>query len=264
MTIRAVLFDLDDTLVPELSNYEATFRAVCEQAARERGIDVDRLRREVFDHARQLWRASPVIEHCRALGLGSPTSLLSDFPGDGPELAYLCEWAPAFRREAWYRAFTALGIDPDPLAWDLAETFRARQAASCPPFDDAVGALEALDGAYSLAVLSNGPADVQRAKLRASGLERFFAVVVVSSEIGCGKPDRRMFDVALNGLSVDPKDAVMVGDSLERDIAGARNAGVASVWLNRLRAPLGAGPAPDVEIASLAKLPSALAEVSRE
>jgi hypothetical protein len=54
-----------------------------------------------------------------------------------------------------------------------------------------VPALEELGRSYALAVITNGPADVQRMKLRVTGLDRFFAAVIISSEIGLAKPHQR-------------------------------------------------------------------------
>ncbi|MEV4505420.1 HAD family hydrolase [Streptomyces klenkii] len=84
---------------------------------------------------------------------------------------------------------------------------------------------------WHLAVLSNGSPVVQRAKLRHSGLHRFFPAhcVVVSGEWGPRKPDRALFDIALDALGVST--AVMVGDSLEDDVAGGAAAGLRTVWV---------------------------------
>jgi putative hydrolase of the HAD superfamily len=75
---------------------------------------------------------------------------------------------------------------------------------------------------------------------------------VVSGEVGVGKPDPRIFDLALRLLGASPEEAVMVGDNPTRDVAGAKAAGVTAVWVNRAGLPLAAGAAvPDVEVASL-------------
>src|ERR1700716_4014366 len=93
----ALLFDLDNTLVPELPNYYAAFAAACGEELRERGLDLIAVRDAVFTLARERWLASPVADYTARLGIGSPTSLLSDFPGEAPELAFLRDWAPGYR-----------------------------------------------------------------------------------------------------------------------------------------------------------------------
>jgi putative hydrolase of the HAD superfamily len=63
------------------------------------------------------------------------------------------------------------------------------------------------------------------------GLSRFFGVIIDSTTVGHSKPDPRIFEMALAGLGVAAQDAVFVGDSLRRDMAGARGVGMPHVWL---------------------------------
>jgi putative hydrolase of the HAD superfamily len=255
----ALLFDLDYTLVPELPNYGAAFAAACGELARERGLDIIALRDAVFGAARERWLASPVIGYGRRLGIGSPTSLLSDFPGEASALAYLRAWAPDYRRDAWHDGLRAAGlVDADALAVPLSDAFRRSFRERCPPYADAAPALEAVRSTHALGVVTNGPVDVQRIKLTVSGLRRFFAVVVASSDVGSGKPERHIFDVAVAQLRTTPAAVVVVGDSLETDVAGARAAGLRCVWVNRSGAELDPALTPDAEIRSLAELPALL------
>jgi putative hydrolase of the HAD superfamily len=79
-------------------------------------------------------------------------------------------------------------------------------------------------------------------------------VVTISGEEGIGKPDERIFALTLERLAVLPRSAVMVGDSLRRDIAGAQRAGLRTVWVNRTGASLGEGHMPDAQVADLRRL----------
>jgi putative hydrolase of the HAD superfamily len=256
----ALLFDLDNTLVPELPNYHAAFAAACGETLRERSLDVIRVRDAVFGLARDRWLASPVADYCARLGIGSPTSLLSDFPGQGPELAFLRDWAPEYRHGSWRDGLRSSGAaDADALAGSLSDSFRQRFRERCPAYVDVVPALEQLAAGRTFGVVTNGPADVQRIKLTVSRLARFFPVVVVSSAIGTGKPDPRIFAIAVERLGVPRDDVLVVGDNLEKDIAGARAAGLRCVWLDRTgaeRDPV--AYAPDAKIRSLAELPALL------
>ena len=81
--------------------------------------------------------------------------------------------------------------------------------------------------------------------------------ILVSGELGVGKPDPRIFDRALAMLDVPPRQAVHVGDSLEADVAGARASGIGAVWVNRSGVPAPTGHTkPDHQIRSLAELPT--------
>lgn len=141
---RAILFDLDDTLVPEFATYSAAFAASCAALLRDQAIDEARLWTSVRDAAGQLWRSSPVLDYCERLQIGSVTALFSEFPGEGPEMAYLRSWAPEYRRQTWARALAALGVASASLDQQFTEGHRTSFAASCRPYDDVVPALEQL------------------------------------------------------------------------------------------------------------------------
>ncbi len=64
---------------------------------------------------------------------------------------------------------------------------------------------------------------------------RCFGTIVVSLEVGFGKPDPRVFEIAVSRLGVAKDDAVMVGDSLVCDIGGARRAGLRAIWIDLRR-----------------------------
>ena len=81
-----------------------------------------------------------------------------------------------------------------------------------------------------LALLTNGAGESQRGKINRFGLTRFFPICLIEGELGYGKPDRRFFKMAMEKLSVRPEQAWMVGDDLARDIAGAQDAGIFSIW----------------------------------
>jgi putative hydrolase of the HAD superfamily len=100
-------------------------------------------------------------------------------------------------------------------------------------------------------MVTNGLSCLQREKVAASGLGTAFGAIVVSGELGCGKPEPEPLLTALQTLAIPPEAAIMVGDSLERDVAGARAAGVRSVWVNRTGSQHRDGPAPDHEVADL-------------
>jgi putative hydrolase of the HAD superfamily len=99
---------------------------------------------------------------------------------------------------------------------------------------------------------------LQREKLAASGLSDYFAAVVVSAEIGIGKPDLAIFERALAQFECDPARATMIGDSLSRDIDGARAAGLKGVWINRFGQARPHGHVEVVEVSTLSDLPAAM------
>jgi putative hydrolase of the HAD superfamily len=88
---------------------------------------------------------------------------------------------------------------------------------------------------YPLALVADGPVATFTNLLGAQGLYNLFAVHAISEQVGVDKPDARMFRFALDGLGIRAPDfgrTVMVGNNLERDIAGANALGMISVWLD--------------------------------
>jgi len=92
----------------------------------------------------------------------------------------------------------------------------------------------------------------------ASGLAGYFSAVVVSGELGAGKPDPAIFRHALREVGCDAEHAVMVGDSLTRDVLGALDAGLRAVWVNRAGRERPGGRFAGLEVASLTDLAGVL------
>lgn len=95
--------------------------------------------------------------------------------------------------------------------------------------------LERLDRAgVKLAVLSNGPDDMQKAALQAAGLARYFRVVLVSGDrdVAARKPAPRIFSLACAGLQTVPEETLMVGDNVAADIGGALEYGLQAVLID--------------------------------
>ncbi|HMJ04073.1 MAG TPA: HAD family hydrolase [Conexibacter sp.] len=103
-------------------------------------------------------------------------------------------------------------------------------------FDDVIPALAALAAAdpdLGLGVVTNGEGEPQRAKLAAIGLTERFPVFVASAEVGLRKPDPEIFLHACELLGAAPEDAAHVGDRLDLDARGAVAAGLRGIWLDR-------------------------------
>jgi putative hydrolase of the HAD superfamily len=100
-------------------------------------------------------------------------------------------------------------------------------------FDDAREALQAArQHGLRVVVVSNWDSSLAQV-LERVGLADVIDGVVSSAAVGAAKPDPAIFEAALALARVAAGEALHVGDSLEHDIAGARAAGIAAVWLNR-------------------------------
>lgn len=99
--------------------------------------------------------------------------------------------------------------------------------------DGAREVLGKLSEKYLIGVLSNGFREVQYDKLRNTGLDRYVQRTVLSDEIGIQKPDRRIFDHALDATGATASETLMVGDNPETDVAGSMEAGWRAVYFDR-------------------------------
>src|SRR2546427_1073532 len=262
MPPRAVLFDLDNTLVMEDAATFAAVRSACAVASSRAGADADALFAALLLVAEKLWKGSPALAYADRMGIWWGEGLWGEFRGEASELRALRAFVPGFRRAVWSEALTVVGISNRPLAQKLAETCRTARRARQLVDAEAERILGALARNHRLALVSNGAPDVQREKLAGTTLGRYFSAIVISCEVGFGKPDRRIFEIALERIGANAHETVMVGDSLARDVAGAHAAGIRAVWIDRHLWAGEEGPAPDARIESLSELPAALAALA--
>lgn len=87
-------------------------------------------------------------------------------------------------------------------------------------------------GKYNLYILSNGFQELQCHKMRSAGIDRFFKKIVLSDDIGILKPWPEIFHFALSATQSEVRDSLMIGDSWENDVAGAKGVGMHQVFYN--------------------------------
>jgi putative hydrolase of the HAD superfamily len=258
MAVRAVLFDLDDTLVAQDSSDDEALRAAAALLPIDRKSAAATLVETVRRQARMLWYDAPTGPYCRAVGISALEAMWARFDTPQPQIAALAAWAPTFRIAVWRQAVQACGVTDPVLPSQMLMTFQQTRRRLQTVFPDALPVLTALRPRYRLALVTNGAPDLQRTKIGASGLGEWFEVMVVSGEQGVGKPDPRIFTATLARLQLTARDVVMVGNSLDHDIAGARAAGVGSVWINRVGEQPPVERVPDAVITGLGELPALL------
>jgi putative hydrolase of the HAD superfamily len=123
------------------------------------------------------------------------------------------------------------GRDPD-VGRAVAEAYAAeRDHSRVELLAGAKTVLDALARDHRLGLVTNGPPDIQRPKLAATGLDDWFDSVVYAGHDTAAKPDPEPFHHALDALGSTPERAVYVGNSLRADVAGAHAAGCRSVWV---------------------------------
>ncbi len=230
---KAILFDLDDTILADSVNGDRCWRIVCDRFAAEvPGLSPDRLMAEI-DKMR-IWYWSDPDRHRRGrLDL---------------ERA---------RQELVGMALQALDVDAPGLADRIAREFSALRCEAIRPFPGAIETLRRLrEQGVRLALLTNGNGAAQRRKIDRFVLAPLFDCVVIEGEFGAGKPDERVYRHACEQLGVAPAEAWMVGDRLDWDVAGPQRLGILGIWvdISGQGLPSSSPVRPDRIIRSLAEL----------
>jgi putative hydrolase of the HAD superfamily len=238
----ALLVDLDDTIVSDSDRAESNWAAAVEAAAAvvpfpaEAVLAAIEIERKWFwsDPARHRVGRSDVIAAWRSIVTA------------------------ALRRAAIPEADMPTAIAA------IVAAYRARTEADRRPFPGALDALRTFRRlGIKLALVTNGAAVLQRAKIERFELAPLFDAIVVEGEFGLGKPEPAVYAHALASLGVSAADAWMVGDNLEWDVEAPRTLGMKGIWIANASAPLdAAGTGADVilqDLPSLARLLSSIA-----
>jgi FMN hydrolase / 5-amino-6-(5-phospho-D-ribitylamino)uracil phosphatase len=161
------------------------------------------------------------------------------------------------RREGFRRMLEVAGRPDEALAARLGDVYFETRYSVGALFDDVRPVLEALATRLTLGIISNG--NTYPSQL---GLEDLITFAVYSEHHGgIDKPDPRIFRTALEEAGCEPRQMVHVGDDLVGDVAGAQNAGIRAVWLNRDGRRKSASIEPDWKMTSLAELDNTLANI---
>lgn len=140
------------------------------------------------------------------------------------------------------------------LAEQMSEDFLNLTTAHFSLLPGAEELVRYLAAKYPLTVVTNGFIEVQYEKFDKSGLRDCFTHIVLSEEVGCQKPNPRIYEEALrmNGLSAE--EVVMIGDSWTSDIQGAINAGIDQIWIRKSQEPLPQGQSATYLVQSLSEV----------
>jgi len=158
---RALLFDLDDTLVVEEPAAAASFAAAAQAAAERYRVDAESLALAARERARELWYATPVHPYCMRVGISSWEGLWYRFEGEQPEVQWLRKWSPRYRREVWNLALADQGVHDQLLAEELGEKYDIECHARHDRFADVLGCLDELGNSNELALITNGASCLQ-------------------------------------------------------------------------------------------------------
>lgn len=217
--IAAVLFDLDDTLHDDTAAYRRAATRVADEVARERGFDARALDDAYVEETEGFWDR---------LSRKDLSAKIVDV-----------------RKRLWQRALERIGIDDEALAEQCARDYNAYRRDYFALFPGALELLQALRGqGKRLGLVTNGFAETHHDKIAVLQIRDAFDAIFIANEVGMVKPDPRLFEHACRVLGAAPPSVAMVGDRYERDIRGAIEAGLLTVWVNVRGEPLPAGALP--------------------
>ena len=119
---------------------------------------------------------------------------------------------------------------------ELADTFCREALGRIPTknklIEGAIELLEYLHPKYNLYILSNGFKELQSRKMSTAGIDKYFDALILSEDIGVNKPNRELYEYALQKTSSTIEDSIMIGDMFETDIVGAANIGMKQIYFN--------------------------------
>ena len=208
MLPKAMLLDLDDTLISYDGASDVAWREVCKRFSEDfpSRIDGEKLH-ATLQTVRQWYWSDP--ERHRA----------------GRMDMYRA------RRDIIATALLELNVTDPGLADSMTMSYTAIQKANMHLFPDTLDTLDHLrHRGIRMAMITNGTSQAQREKIELFGLGPYFEVILIEEEAGFGKPDPRIYEMALSKLGLDSVDTWMVGDNLVWDVAGAQRMGIFAVW----------------------------------
>jgi len=206
---RAVLLDLDDTILDDTGSVSSCWLEACRAHRNELGIVGPITAYVSIERVREWYWSDPERHRVGRLDLA------------------------AARRAVAHLALKDVGLDDEALAGKIGDTYHELRDAGLQPFDDAIDTVEWLRASgCRLALLTNGSAQMQRSKIVRFALAGHFDTILIEGEVGFGKPDPRVYQRALELLDVAPGDTWMVGDNLEWDVAEPQRQGIYGIWLD--------------------------------
>ena len=99
-------------------------------------------------------------------------------------------------------------------------------------YSDTTKCLEILSGRYKIGIIANQSLGT-KTRLEQHGILQYIDLVIASAEEGVAKPDKRIFELALNRSNCKPGDAVMIGDRIDNDIVPAKRMGMHTIWIKQ-------------------------------
>ncbi len=205
---HAIIFDLDDTILDTTLSADRLWSRAAEKFAKQADLDATAFDAQMKISREWFW-SDPKRNLAGRMDLYKARSGCVE------------------------HALKTLDASNAQLATSIADWFTQRRITAMQPFDGAIDTLHTLKQAgVRLGLISNGKGETQRDKVIRFGLEPLFDCIILEGEFGTGKPDRRVFDHALDELQAKPSDTWMVGDNLQWEVAAPQALGIKGIWVD--------------------------------
>jgi len=206
---KAILFDMDDTILAYSHNTDHSWQVVCSRfASRAGNLKPEVLVSTIKANATLYWN-DPEQHRTGRLNLD------------------------VARQQIVATALRQLDVDDLSLAHEMALAYAVQREEAIEPFPGAIDTLHTLrERGVQLALLTNGSAEIQRRRVEKHQLVSLFDYILIEGEFGVGKPDERVYLHVLDQLKVPPHEAWMVGDNLEWEVAIPQRLGMFAIWLD--------------------------------
>ena len=139
--------------------------------------------------------------------------------------------------------------------YKMSELYLKKLGEGIFPFEATEKLCEYLHSKYKVGIVTNGIKEVQHSRIENSTIAKYIDKIIISDEVGVNKPDKRIFEYAMNYFEImDKSEVIMIGDSLGADIKGGQNAGIDTCWVNLRNNVNDTGIVPKYEVRKLEEL----------
>ncbi len=182
-----------------------------------------------------------VVHQLDSIGLSSPEVFIETYTRNNHRL-----WADyhvgkitkeQLREARFNQTFLDLDVHPDNIPVGFEDAYVKLCPTKTNLFPYAHETLEYLQAKYQLHLISNGFKESQAIKIEGTGIGKYFTHIIISEDVGVNKPDKAIFEHAVNLAGTTKAESLMIGDSLEADVRGALNFGMDAIYFNPFNAP---------------------------
>lgn len=99
-------------------------------------------------------------------------------------------------------------------------------------YEDAIQCFETLSKKYKIGIIANQSMGTEE-RLGQQGILKYISLIIASAEEGVAKPDRKIFEIALERSNCKPVNAIMIGDRIDNDIVPAKRMGMNTIWIKQ-------------------------------